>query len=317
MDDAVLDRSAAREVRQLLDRFGSKQTQTTAIGSEIRTSWARSARFGLRNRTVTAPYDADVDADGLLRRAAAESMARTSADLGDLPVTLLLADAHGQVIDRWTGSAGVTRLMDRRRVVPGIHCREHEVGTNAIGTALFAGGSSVVRGPEHYAEGLVDLACAARTVTDPLTGRVVGVINILSLLHVYSPVMPALIGRLVDETEQRLLSDSEAGRRRLAGAPPLAGPRSAALTDIRNERAQPPWARLTAAEWTVAQHVAQGMTNRETAALLQVSPHTVDYHLRRIFQKLQLRSRVELARMLADVRPGDGPRRSSGPSGRS
>src|SRR5512142_350639 len=126
MDDAVLDRSAAREVRQLLDRFGSKKTQTTAIGSEIRTAWARAARFGLRNRTVTAPYDADVDADGLLRRAAAESMARTSADLGDLPVTLLLADAHGQVIDRWTGSPGVTRLMDRRKVVPGIHCREHE-----------------------------------------------------------------------------------------------------------------------------------------------------------------------------------------------
>ncbi len=60
------------------------------------------------------------------------------------------------------------------------------------------------------------------------------------------------------------------------------------------------WARLTTAERGVARHVALGLTNRQAASLLHVSPHTVDYHLRRIFQKLQLRSRVELARALAN-----------------
>jgi transcriptional regulator of acetoin/glycerol metabolism len=296
MTDQVLDRMAAGELRQLLDRFGSGTPRSTAVRSEIRASWTRSARFGLRNRTVKAPYNADVDADGLLRRSAADSMARTSAELGDLPATLLLADAGGRVVDRWTGSASIARMMDRMDVVPGLCCLEHEVGTNAIGSALFGRGSSIVRGPEHYAEGLVKLACAARTVRDPLTGRVLGVINILSLQRVYSPVMPALIGRLVYETEARLLGDSAAGRRRLAGepAPPPPAP-------VAQAEPEPSWARLTAAERTVAQHVAQGLTNRETASLLNLSPHTIDYHLRQIFQKLQLRSRVELARLLADA----------------
>jgi DNA-binding CsgD family transcriptional regulator len=212
--------------------------------------------------------------DGRLRRAAADPMRDTSIDLGDLPAALLLADAQGLVIDRWTGSAAATRLMDRRGVVPGIRCQERETGTNAIGSALISRGSSVVRGPEHDAERLADIACAAQAVTDPLTGRVLGVITILSLVRVYTPVMPALVGRLVQETQQRLLSNS--------GAP----------------RPRPAWARLTAAERIVAQHVAQGLTNRETASLLHLSPHTIDYHLRRIFQKLQVRSRVELARML-------------------
>ncbi|WP_232327032.1 helix-turn-helix transcriptional regulator [Herbidospora yilanensis] len=65
----------------------------------------------------------------------------------------------------------------------------------------------------------------------------------------------------------------------------------------------PAWSRLTDSERTVAEHVARGLTNRETAALLFISPHTVDYHLRQVFRKFQVRSRVELARLMA-IRAG-------------
>ncbi|WP_308426462.1 helix-turn-helix transcriptional regulator [Streptomyces fuscichromogenes] len=67
------------------------------------------------------------------------------------------------------------------------------------------------------------------------------------------------------------------------------------------------WATLTASERRVAEHIARGLTNREAAALLSLSPHTVDYHLRHVFQKLEVRSRVELAALTARfARPGDG-----------
>jgi transcriptional regulator of acetoin/glycerol metabolism/DNA-binding CsgD family transcriptional regulator len=58
------------------------------------------------------------------------------------------------------------------------------------------------------------------------------------------------------------------------------------------------WAGLTGAERSVAAVVADGATNREAGARLYISRHTVDYHLRQIFRKLGITSRVELARLV-------------------
>jgi DNA-binding CsgD family transcriptional regulator len=46
--------------------------------------------------------------------------------------------------------------------------------------------------------------------------------------------------------------------------------------------------------------VADGLTNRETADRLFVSPHTVNSHLRHAFTKLRVKSRVELARIVRE-----------------
>ena len=58
------------------------------------------------------------------------------------------------------------------------------------------------------------------------------------------------------------------------------------------------FAALTAQEATVAALVGQALTNQQIANRLNISPHTVNYHLRQIFRKLAIRSRVHLA-MLA------------------
>jgi len=58
-------------------------------------------------------------------------------------------------------------------------------------------------------------------------------------------------------------------------------------------------AELTAHELRVAQLVAQGLTNRETAAALFVSAKTVEHHLRNVFRKLGVKRRAELARLMA------------------
>jgi DNA-binding CsgD family transcriptional regulator len=58
------------------------------------------------------------------------------------------------------------------------------------------------------------------------------------------------------------------------------------------------WESLTEAEYSVTELVADGLTNREVAVGLFLSPHTVDSHLRHIFRKLDINSRVDLVRMV-------------------
>jgi transcriptional regulator of acetoin/glycerol metabolism len=62
------------------------------------------------------------------------------------------------------------------------------------------------------------------------------------------------------------------------------------------------WSSLTRTERVVADHVANGLTNIEIANRLVLSPHTIDYHLRQVFRKLEVRSRVELTRAIMEAR---------------
>ena len=63
------------------------------------------------------------------------------------------------------------------------------------------------------------------------------------------------------------------------------------------------WDSLTETQRQIAALVSEGLTNREVAARLFVSPHTVGFHLRQIFRKLDITSRVELTRQSVEHAP--------------
>jgi DNA-binding CsgD family transcriptional regulator len=71
---------------------------------------------------------------------------------------------------------------------------------------------------------------------------------------------------------------------------------------------------LTARETQIARLAADGLSNREIAGQLFMSPHTVEYHLHKIFAKLAIRSRNQLHSVLANGRNQPPPRPV--PSGR-
>ena len=58
------------------------------------------------------------------------------------------------------------------------------------------------------------------------------------------------------------------------------------------------WDSLTDTEQAVSRLVAEGLNNNQVAARMYISTHTVAHHLRQAFRKLQIASRVELARIV-------------------
>jgi DNA-binding CsgD family transcriptional regulator len=63
------------------------------------------------------------------------------------------------------------------------------------------------------------------------------------------------------------------------------------------ERPVSGWASLTETERSVSELVAQGLTNQQTADQMFLSVHTVAFHLRQVFRKLEIGSRVDLTRI--------------------
>ena len=125
--------------------------------------------------------------------------------------------------------------------------------------------------------------------------------------------MSAAAGRRVDATEslERALGtyddigsvrDAARIRRRLRGM----GVRHRHWSYA--ERPVSGWGSLTETEHAVTLLAADGWTNPQIAEQMFISVHTVAFHLRQIFRKLSIRSRVELARLAAEqTRNGSDP----------
>jgi DNA-binding CsgD family transcriptional regulator len=79
---------------------------------------------------------------------------------------------------------------------------------------------------------------------------------------------------------------AERARRELAATGEHSRPRSDGTRNL-----------LTAQEAQIAELVAEGMTNPQIASQLYISKSTVEYHLRKIYRKLGVTTRTQLARL--------------------
>jgi signal transduction histidine kinase len=229
---------------------------------------------GLRPDRFEVPYRPDLDDDGPLRWAAAPILDQVAGELEGTGVGLLLTDALGQVVDRRAADTGILARLDHIELAPGFLYGENLIGTNAIGTAIAQRAPSVVTGTEHFADALTSMACAATPVTDG-AGEVLGVIDLTCAAEDFNPLLLPFAKRAAREIGHRLREG--AGPRRLPA-------RS--------------WLSLTDTERAVAHLAAQGLSSRVVADRMRLPQPTVHAHLRRVFRKLGVRSRVELARVI-------------------
>ena len=164
----------------------------------IGASWRRLRGSGLDpSRT---PDVAPLDGPELERRRAESGLAPLLPLLRErlLPVArdagqvLVVGDAGCRVLWR-EGGAGVRRLADRLGFVEGSSWDEDVVGTNAIGTSVVVRAPPQVHAAEHYAEGHQPWTCAAAPLRDPVTGRVLGVVDLSGPASTVHPSTIALV----------------------------------------------------------------------------------------------------------------------------
>jgi transcriptional regulator of acetoin/glycerol metabolism len=180
----------------------------------ILASWARSRLWGVRPDQLDLGIEPDVDHDSRLTRAA-EPVLRDAADLFVTePVSVILCEAGGVVLSRRTGDSGLEQYLDRVWLAPGFSYAEKTVGTNGIGTALEARGAARVFGHEHYAEQLEVLACAGAPIRHPVTGKVLGVLDLTCWQRDAGPLLVATAATLGRRIEESLLD--QYGQRELA-----------------------------------------------------------------------------------------------------
>jgi hypothetical protein len=136
---------------------------------------------------------------------------------------LVVVDASGRVLWR-EGGAGVRRRADSLGFVLGSAWDEDSVGTNAIGTSLVVGSPVHVYAGEHYAETHQPWTCAAAPLHDPLTGRLLGAVDLsgpASTVHPSTVALVDAVARLA-ELELRLAAEQRSAALREVAAPLLA-----------------------------------------------------------------------------------------------
>jgi sigma-54 dependent transcriptional regulator, acetoin dehydrogenase operon transcriptional activator AcoR len=184
------------------------------VRAPILASWTRSRVWNVRPDSIELLFEPGADDDTKLTRAA-EPVLREIADLfATEPVSVILCDADGVVLSRRTGDSGLEHHLDRVWLAPGFSYAEQFVGTNGIGTALEARGPAQVYGHEHYVERLEELACAGAPIRHPVTGKVLGVIDLTCWERDAGPLLVATAGTLTRRIEQALLEQT--GVRELA-----------------------------------------------------------------------------------------------------
>ncbi|WP_432511848.1 GAF domain-containing protein [Kineococcus sp. SYSU DK001] len=175
--------SRAREDWLASTASGVVGTPLPGARALVSSSWWRARSTGLDPDRVLPPVLAD-PADLRSRReahplAAVLPTARRlllAEPLG-VPVLMAVSDRDGTLL--WVeGDPGLRRAAEAMAFVEGARWSEDVAGTNAPGTALALERPVRVRRGEHYATAVAGWSCSAAPVRDPVTGQVLGVLDL-------------------------------------------------------------------------------------------------------------------------------------------
>lgn len=174
---------------------------------ELISSWRRSqAALGDPGNIHDVPHVADSVLDQHLLEMLGAPMTRFAEDLDGTGLALLLADARGQILQRWFEDRQAESHLDRVGTVRGAVLAETVVGTNGVGTVAALGKPVQVRGAEHYADFYQDAVCTGSPVFHPITRTLLAVVTLSCDLTPRSDLLKPLVRSFATQLEQHLLS---------------------------------------------------------------------------------------------------------------
>ncbi|GGH98932.1 GAF domain-containing protein [Arthrobacter liuii] len=209
-------------------------------------SWQRSEDYGVSAEEVDPVWAGTVDGDSLFYQCGQEVLTGLHQTLANEPLSLMLTDADGLVLNRFSGDTSLLRALDKVHLAPGFAFSEREAGTTGLGLALADRTPSLVRAEEHYSASLRTYTCAAVPVLDPLSGRLEGSVNITTWSKSSPELLLALAQSAANTTSALMLAKSR-GRR------PKPGPRGGVFR-VQRGRLEPGSGTLRAMSrpWTEA-----------------------------------------------------------------
>jgi signal transduction histidine kinase/putative methionine-R-sulfoxide reductase with GAF domain len=183
---------------------------TAGLRPTIVESWRRSLATGLDPTDLLAPIEADESEVrerwfehplGSLTQGLVELLRKVADESRSMVV---VTDASGLVLHR----VGDERLKERAvemNLVEGARYSEAADGTNGIGTALAADHAFQVFAFEHFNERHHQWVCSGAPVHDPVSGRLVGLVDLSSLWKLAHPRSLELVTAAARTMEQRLM----------------------------------------------------------------------------------------------------------------
>jgi signal transduction histidine kinase len=198
---------------------------TAGLRPTIVESWRRSLATGLDPTDMLAPIEADESEVlerwfehplGSLAQDLIEQLRRVAAESRSMVV---VADGSGLILHR-VGDDSLKERAAEMNLVEGARYSEAADGTNGIGTALAADRAFQVFAFEHFNERHHEWVCSGAPVHDPVSGRVVGLVDLSSLWKAAHPRSLELVKTAARMMEQRLFEvrrDQDARLRRRYG----------------------------------------------------------------------------------------------------
>lgn len=185
---------------------------TAELPRRLLDSWQRSEDYGIPLETIEPVFTGTDGLDSLFYECGSEVLADLHRTLANEPVSLMLTDADGIVLNRLTGDHSLVSALDDVHLAPGFAYSERDVGTNGLGLALADRAPTLVRADQHYAMNLCAFTCAAVPVLEPTTGRLEGCVNLTTWSSSSSDLLLALARSAASNTAALMLARAH-GRR--------------------------------------------------------------------------------------------------------